>query len=61
MAKNNLAKMDLGYLGENYQYNLVKYLIETPKFFVAMSPIIDQNMFTDEHLRRIVGMMKDRY
>ena len=53
--------MDLGYLGENYQYNLVKYLIETPKFFVAMSPIIDQNMFTDEHLRRIVGMMKDRY
>lgn len=51
----------MGYLGENYQYLLVKYLIETPKFFISMVSILDQNMFTDEHLRRIVGMMKDRY
>ena len=54
-------KTDLGYLGENYQYLLVKYFIETPKFFINLVPILDQNMFTDEHLRRIVGMMKDRY
>lgn len=53
--------MDLGYLGDKYQFLLVKYLIETPKFFSSMATIIDQNMFTDEHLRRIVGMMKDRF
>lgn len=61
MAKNVNAKMDLGYLGERYQIMLTKYLIETPKFFCSMAKILDQNMFTDEHLRRIVGMMKDRY
>lgn len=61
MARNGNVKMNMGYLGENYQYLLVKYLIETPKFFISMVSILDQNMFTDEHLRRIVGMMKDRY
>lgn len=61
MAKNNITKFNMGYLGENYQTLLVKYFIETPKFFIGLSSIIDQNMFTDEHLRRIVGMMKDRY
>lgn len=61
MGKVNNIKMNMGYLGENYQYLLVKYFIENPKFFIGLSSIIDQNMFTDEHLRRIVGMMKDRY
>lgn len=61
MRKVNNTKVDLGYLGENYQYLLVKYFIEDTKFFIGLSSIIDQNMFTDEHLRRIVGMMKDRY
>ena len=60
MAKNNSIKTNMGYLGEDYQYLLVKYFIETPQFFVSLVSIIDQNMFTDEHLRRIVGMMKDR-
>lgn len=61
MSRVSNIRTDLGYLGENYQYLLVKYFIETPNFFVNLVPIIDQNMFTDEHLRRIVGMMKDRY
>ena len=61
MTKINNGNMDLGYLGENYQYLLVKYFIETPKFFIGLVHIIDQNMFTDEHLRRFVGFMKDRY
>jgi len=61
MSRINNIKTDLGYLGENYQYLLVKYFIETPQFFINLVPILDQNMFTDEHLRRIVGMMKDRY
>ena len=61
MGRVNNIKTDMGYLGENYQYLLVKYFIENPNFFVNLATIIDQNMFTDEHLRRIVGMMKDRY
>ena len=61
MAKSSNVKMNLGYLGDTYQELLVKYLIETPKFFIGLVSIIDQNMFTNEHLRRIVGMMKDRY
>ncbi len=60
MTKSNI-KTDMGYLGENFQCLLVKYFIENPRFFVNLVTIIDQNMFTDEHLRRIVGMMKDRY
>lgn len=61
MGKISNIKANMGYLGENYQYQLVKYFIETPKFFISLVTIIDQNMFTDEYLRRIVGMMKDRY
>ena len=61
MSRTNSIKTDMGYLGENYQHLLVKYFIENPKFFIGLVSIIDQNMFTEEHLRRIVGMMKDRY
>ena len=61
MPKNNIYKADLGYLGEKYQNLLVKYFIEFPDFFTNIVPIVDQNMFTDEHLRRIVGMMKNSY
>lgn len=61
MSRTNNVKLNMGYLGDNYQYLLVKYLIETPKFFTSICQILDQNMFTDEHLRRIVGIMKDRY
>lgn len=61
MAKVNNTKLNLGYLGDKYQHMLVKYFIEKPDFLTQMVSILDQNMFTDEHLRRIVGMMKDRY
>ena len=62
MAKNNVVgRNNLGYLGENFQFQLVKYFIESPKFFIGIVHLVDQNMFTDEHLRRIVGTMKDRY
>lgn len=61
MGRNITSKVNMGYLGENYQYLLVKYFIESPKFFIELVQIIDQNMFTDDFLRRVVGMMKDRY
>lgn len=52
---------NLGYLGSEYQLRLVKCFIEDQQFFISLYNIIDQNMFTDEQLRRIVALMKDRY
>lgn len=52
---------DLGYLGEEYQIRLVKCLIEDQDFFKSIQHIMDQNMFTEATLRRIVCFMKDRY
>ena len=51
----------LGYLGTDYQLRLIKCFIEEPQFFTSIASIVDQNMFTDEHFRRLVGLIKDRY
>lgn len=58
---NNFCKVDLGFLGEEYQMQLVKCLIEDSSFFSEIYHVLDQNKFTNEHLRRIVSLMKDRY
>lgn len=60
MAKE-VDKTKLGYLGTDFQNRLTKAFIEEPKFFMRMAHMVDQNMFTDENLRRIIGYMKDRY
>ena len=60
MSKKNLTN-NLGYLGNEYQERLVKCLIEDQQFFKRLNYVIDQNMFTEEPLRRIVGTMKDLY
>ena len=52
---------NLGYLGPKYQMRLVKCFIEDQSFFTKLSHIIDQNLFSEESLRRIVGLIKDRY
>lgn len=52
---------DLKYLGEDYQYCLVREFLEDQEFFRDLSPIIDQNTFTEPTLRLFVGMMKDAY
>lgn len=54
-------KSTLGYLGEDFQLKLVKCFFEDRKFFINLEHIIDQNMFTNEYLRRIVGFIKERY
>lgn len=59
--KTKLNRIDLGFLGEDYQKKLVKALIEDQQYFAEIYPIIDQNKFTEDGLRRIVGYMKDRY
>lgn len=53
-------KTTLGYLGTEFQFKLVKCFFEDSKFFEGIIYITDQNMFSDENLRRIVGFMKDR-
>ena len=60
MAKE-VDKSKLGYLGLDFQFRLTKSFIEDQKFFMRLSQMVDQNMFTDENLRRIIGYMKDRY
>ena len=64
MANNNIAnvnKNDLGFLGEEYQKLFVKCLIEDKQYFGELYSVLDQNKFTNENLRRIVGFIKDRY
>jgi len=61
MITNGLDKTSLGYLGEDYQYKLVKEFMEDKSCFKDLAPIIDQNMFTAQHLRQYVGTMLDYY
>ena len=61
MAKKTINKTDLGYLGDDFQYDLVKLFIEDQDFFKKIEVIVNQNQFTVDSLRRIVGIMKDRY
>ena len=50
-------KSSLKYLGEEYQYKLVKEFMEDRNCFKDLAPIIDQNMFTGQYLRMFVGTM----
>ena len=60
MAKN--AQMDkLGFLGEDFQYKLVREFIEDKEFFKDLCDIIDQNLFTDPNLKTLVGVMREYY
>ena len=52
---------DLGYLGLEFQYRLISAFFVEPGFFGDLNSIIDQNMFTDSHLRGIVATIKDYY
>lgn len=52
-----LDKTTLSYLGEQYQYKLVRQFMEDKNCFRDLAPIIDQNMFTGQYLRMYVGTM----
>lgn len=58
---NTVDKSNFKYLGEDYQYKLVKELMERKGFFENISPIIDQNAFTTTYLRTYVGTMLDYF
>lgn len=56
---SKIEKNNLGYLGEDFQYRLVNAFISDQGFFRDLNSVIDQNMFTNQYLRTIVGVMKD--
>ena len=58
---SKIEKNNLGYLGEEFQYRLVNAFIADQGFFRDLNSVIDQNMFTNQYLRTIVGVMKDFY
>lgn len=52
---------NLGYLGIEFQYRLINSFFHDKDFFGDLNTIIDQNMFTDAHLRFIVAIIKEYY
>lgn len=56
-----MDKKDLNYLGQPFQYAVLKALIEDPDLLRDIYPILDQNVFTDPYLRQIIGTAKDFY
>lgn len=57
----NNNDVDLGFLGETYQYKLVHEFMADKDFFCNLNSIIEQNKFTDPHLRIFVGLLKEYY
>lgn len=58
---NAINKSDFGFLGIDYQYKLVKIFIEDPQFFQEISPLVNQNVFTEPILKIFVGTLKDYF
>ena len=56
-----IDKTNLGYMGEPYQYKLVKQFMEDKSCFKDLEPLIDQNMFTGQYLRVYVGTMLEYF
>lgn len=56
-----LEKNNLGYLGVDYQYRLIKCFIEDSEFFSSVSNIVEPSFFTEPILRAIVSALKDSY
>ena len=60
MAKKKKEE-DFGFIGLDGQMKIVKALIEDKKELSSYVGIVNQNLFTDEYLREIVGTVKDYY
>ena len=58
---SKIDKSNLAYMGDAFQYNAVKALIEEPDFLASMERVIDQNLFSHAVLRRVVCIAIDLY
>lgn len=61
MANEKVDKKTLGYLGEDYQYRLVKCFMEDSRFFGNVCDIVEPAYFTNPALRMVVGAIRDYY
>lgn len=61
MANKSLNKDNLGFLGVDFQYKLIKAFIEEPGFFKELYPIVNQNVFSEALMRTFVGSLKDYF
>lgn len=61
MASKSLNKDNLGFLGVDFQYKLIKAFVEEPGFFKELYPIVNQNVFSETLMRTFVGSLKDYF
>lgn len=61
MSNKNINKDNLGFLGVDFQYKLIKAFIEEPGFFKELYPIVNQNVFSEALMRTFVGTLKDYF
>lgn len=53
------GRTDLAYLGEDFQFKLIKAFMDDNDLFKELLPFIDQNCFTISNLKVIVGFLKE--
>lgn len=61
MSKNVNEKDDLSYQSPEFQYYCVKALVEEPGFLAGVYKILDNNKFSTDPLRSVVGIIKEFY
>ena len=61
MAGKTLNKDNLGFLGVDFQFKLIKTFVEEPGFFKELYPIVNQNVFSEPLMRTTVGSLKDYF
>lgn len=58
---NKINKNDFGVLGEEFQYKVVKRLIENREFFLDVIESLDTKVFTNAYLKRIADIIKEYF
>ena len=61
MGNKTINKDNLGFLGVDFQYKLIKVFVEEPGFFKELYPIVNQNVFSEPLMRTFVGTLKDYF
>lgn len=61
MSNKTVNKDNLGFLGVDFQYKLIKAFVEEPGFFKELYPIVNQNVFSEPLMRTFVGVLKDYF
>ena len=61
MGSKTINKDNLGFLGVDFQYKLIKAFVEEQEFFKGLYPIVNQNVFSEPLMRTFVGTLKDHF